>query len=251
MKKWFTGIAIFFISYFVFLIATMPLAFVINTIDLPKKVRISNVTGTIWQGQIGQALVDKVNITNINTDLSFWSLLIFSPTVDVTFGDAISVGPEGKLSLTASFDSLELNDVDIILPANDIAKKLRLPIPVTAQGNAELTLKHMQLSTSEKLSCTAADGDVNWSRAAVIALDNTIKLSKISAKISCDKGDVTAKISPKNNLGLSVDARFNLPKSKLTGTGYLKPGTKFPEALKPALSFLGRVDNNGRYPLKF
>lgn len=251
MKKWFGVAAIFFSSYIVFLISTMPLAFLVSSIELPKKTYLENVSGTIWQGHIGRASIEQVELDNIETDLSFWSLLILSPAIDVSFGDSMSSGPEGKFSLTASFSQIAFTEVELYLSANDIAKKLPLPFPVTAQGNAEVMLSSITFDHSDKISCVQAQGDINWSRAGVIALDNTIKLTKVSAELACEKGDVTAKLSPKNNLGLSVDARLNLARQKLSGKGYLKPGAKFPAELKPALSFLGRVDNQGRYPIKF
>ena len=59
MKKWFAITAIFLSSYLVFLVITMPLAFLINTIELPKNIHIDSVSGSIWQGEIKQILVNN------------------------------------------------------------------------------------------------------------------------------------------------------------------------------------------------
>lgn len=251
MKKFFAVSAIFISSYLIFIVATMPLAFVINTIELPRNIDIESVSGSIWEGEIALISVDHNDVNNIKTNLSFWSLFILSPTVDISFGDALSAGPEGKFTLAASLSKLTFSDVELFISANDIAKKLPLPIPATAQGNAELTLDEISFNIADKLSCESAQGQASWQRAVVTALDNTVKLGNISAKIACEKGDLTAAILPDNNLGLTFDARLNLAKQKPSGQGYLKPGAKFPAELKPALSFLGRVDNKGRYSLKF
>ena len=101
------------------------------------------------------------------------------------------------------------------------------------------------------LSCLRAEGNVNWSRAGVIALEENIKLGKFTAEISCDDGKLLAKVSPKNNLGLSFNAVLALNTQKASGNGYLKPGAKFPSQLRSALSFIGRPDNQGRYQLRF
>lgn len=251
MKKWFAVTAIFISSYLVFLVSTMPLAFLINTIDLPKKVNVGAASGTIWNGEIAHVAMGNDSVKKIKTQLSFWSFFMLSPKADISFGDAITSGPEGKLTVSVSFSQVSLTDVELFIPANDIAKNLRLPIPVTAQGNAEITFKELSLNTSETISCAKAQGQVNWKRAGVIALDQTVTLGGLSVDLDCDKGDITAKVSPKNNVGLDLNARYNIAKQKASGQGYLKPGAKFPAELKPALSFLGRIDNQGRYKLKF
>ena len=179
MKKWFAITAIFLSSYLVFLVATMPLAFLINNIELPKNVHINSVSGSIWQGEIAQVAVDNNEIQQIKTALSFWSLLSLSPTVDVSFGDATTAGAEGKFTLTVSANKLQLNDVELFVSANDIAKQLPLPIPVTAQGNIELSFSELIIDRSEKLICQQAQGHISWIRSGVVALDNNIKLGKI------------------------------------------------------------------------
>jgi general secretion pathway protein N len=105
--------------------------------------------------------------------------------------------------------------------------------------------------TGDKLSCSKAQGEVLWSRAGVVALEQNIKLGKFTTEISCDEGNLLAKVSPKNNLGLSFDGVLTLATQKISGKGYLQPGAKFPTQLKSALSFIGRPDNQGRYQLRF
>lgn len=251
MKKWFAVLAIFFSSYMVFLVATMPLAFVVNTIELPKSVHLENVSGSIWEGEIAQLSVGDNYIQDIKMDLSFWSLFILSPTIDITFGDALSVGPEGKFTLAASLSKLIFTNVELYISASDVVKRLPLPIPATGQGNAELILDEISFNTADNISCESAQGQVSWKRAVVTALDNTVKIGDLKANIACEKGELTAAILPKNNLGLAFDARLNIAKQKASGRGYLTPGVKFPAELKPILSFLGRADKQGRYLLKF
>lgn len=251
MKKWFAFIAIFISSYLVFLVASTPLALVINNVKLPTNIEIESASGSIWQGEISRVVINNNVIEQVKTDLSFWSLLSFSPSVKVTFGDAMLAGPEGKLTLDISSDQFKLSDVELFLSASDIAKQLPLPIPVVAQGNVELQLASMQIAYADKLSCTVGRGEVTWVRAGVVALEQNIKLGKLSAALSCDKGNILAKVEPKNNLGLSFDGTFALASKRMSGTGYLSPGTKFPAELRDALSFLGRPDNQGRYPLRF
>jgi general secretion pathway protein N len=251
MKKWFAFTAIFLTSYMVFLLANTPLALVINNITYPKNIVFDGVSGSIWQGEIARVTINNNDIEKITTAVSVWSLLSLSPNIVVTFGDATLSGPEGKLNLTVSSEQLVLTEVELFISANDIAKQLPLPIPLSAQGNIELSLSELVIVTGKQLSCSKAEGDMTWSRAGVVALEQNIKLGKFTSKISCDKGDLLAKVSPKNNLGLSFDGVLALATQKISGKGYLKPGAKFPSQLRSSLSFLGRPDNQGRYQLKF
>lgn len=219
--------------------------------SLPKNVNVGVASGTVWQGKITHISLSNNRIEQVNLDLSFWSLLLLSPEINLSFGDAMRDGPEGKLTLTISSKELLLNDVELFLSANDIAQQLPLPIPATAQGNVELILSEFKLTMSNKLACEYSQGQVTWIRAGVVALDRDIKLGLLKADISCEAGDLLAKILPKNNLGLSLDARVNLATQKPSGQGYLQPGAKFPADLKEALTFLGRPDEQGRYVLKF
>jgi len=251
MKKWFAASAIFLSSYIVFLLSTAPLTLVVNNISLPKNIDLQDVSGSVWQGEIAQVTINNDTIEQVNTEVSFWSLFTLAPSVKINFGDAMLAGPEGKFTLEISSEKLALTEVQVFLSANDIANQLPLPIPVAAQGNVELYLDSIVIKTGKELSCLQAKGDVSWLRAGVIALDQDIKLGKFNVGISCAGGNLLAKVDPKNNLGLNFDGVLALPAKKASGQGYLKPGAKFPTQLKPALSFLGRADNEGRYPLRF
>jgi general secretion pathway protein N len=251
MKKWFAYGAIFLSSYIIFLLANAPLVLVTNNIELPRNVDLQGVSGSIWQGEIASLIINNNEIKSIKTKVSFWSLFSLAPRTKVTFGNAMLAGPEGKFTLEISAQELVLTEVEVFVSANDIAKQLPLPIPISAQGNVELNLDTIVLTTAEKLSCLQAKGEVTWLRAGASALEQNIKLGKFNVGISCAEGNILAMVNPNNDLGLSFDGVLALPTKKLSGKGYLTPGDKFPVQLKSALSFLGRADNQGRSRLSF
>jgi general secretion pathway protein N len=260
MKKWFTLGAIFFTSYLIFVLATLPLPWLINKVTLPKNITLHGVSGTVWQGEIAQVILSNsaknTQVEQVTTALSVWSLFSLTPQIDVRFGDAFSAGPEGKMTLAVSQEQLSLTDVELFLSANDIAQQANLPLPVTAKGELELHLTQVDISLSEQ-KCQQANGNVDWSHAGIIAMEQNIKLGKLQAKVSCEKGDLVVKIEPKNDLGLSFSTYIGIKggaqkgQLKTSGQGYLTPGSKFPPELKSVLPFLGNVDNQGRYRLMF
>ncbi len=249
MKKKFAIAAIFLITYLVFLIATLPSAVVLKQITLPKQVVLSGVQGTLWQTRINQLVVGELLVEQLDVQLSFWSLFTLTPKLDITFGDPLLSGAEGQLALSISSQEVTVTDLSIIVRANEVAKQLTLPLPLSAQGEVTLRISAANINLQNN-QCVTAQGEVNWSKAGVVALEQNIKLGRLSADISCEDGALALLLSPKNDLGLTFSA-YVRQGGKISGTGYLKPGAKFPQALNSTLPFLGRKDNQGRYRLSF
>jgi len=247
MKKWYAYGAIFFSTYLVFLIATIPASWVVSFVNLPKNSQVSELSGTVWQSYAKQVRIDGVEINNVNSELSFISLLMFDPTVMLSFGGALVSGPEGKLTASQLLEQIKLTDVDISLAANQIAQKLNLSIPIEAHDFIDLEIEEFIVG---KPICEQMKGSVKWKKASVTALSEKVNLGALSADLACEKGALTFTISPKNDLGLTFTAYLSSMK-KASGNGFLKPGANFPEKIKPILPFIGKVDNQGRYRLNF
>ena len=250
MKKQFTLGGIFLIAYVGFLIATLPATVLINKLPLPKAIQLSGVTGSIWHTKVQQIELGTVTIQKVHTQLSFWSLFTLTPKLAITFGDSFSAGPEGEFELAISQKKVQISDLKLLVKANEIAQQLTLPLPISAQGDVELTMLNAEVALQKDNQCIAAKGTVIWSKSAVLALDQNIKLGNITADIDCENGALALIISPKNDLGLTFNA-YMRKGGRLSGNGFLKPGANFPQALSSALPFLGRKDSQGRYRLSF
>ncbi|WP_440877160.1 type II secretion system protein N [Thalassotalea sp. PLHSN55] len=247
MKKWFAYGAIFLLFYTVFVLATMPASFVLSKVTLPKDVTVQGVSGTIWQIYAEQVTYQQTQLQKVNITPSFWSLLSLNPKLSITFGDAMLPGPEGQLTVSNLLADIHATDIDITVAANMIAEQLPQMVPLTAHNYVQLQMSEYQMG---KPVCQAAQGKVTWQKASVTALEETVKLGALSAKLSCDNGALVADVEPNNNLGLSFSAYVRGP-NKVSGNGYLTPGDKFPEQVKPLLTFIGKADNQGRYRLNF
>ena len=250
MRKKFAIGVVFFMTYLGFLVATLPATVLFKEISLPKNISLSGVSGSIWNTKIEQVVVGQSVIRQIQAEIDFWSLLTLAPTLPVTFGDSLLAGPEGKLELTFSQGKIEIDNLSLLLKANEITQQLTLPLPVTAQGDVEITLNHAAINIEDNNKCIAANGLITWSKAGVIALEENIKLGDFTAKIACEDDALALLLSPKNDLGLTFNA-YVRQGGGVSGNGFLKPGAKFPAALNSTLSFLGRKDSQGRYRLSF
>ena len=245
MKKILSYILIFVSAYLIFVIATMPAQFVVNQLTLPKEIKLQGISGSIWHSKIKSVTNEYIDMTDIEAELSFWSLLSLSPSIDVRLGDPLKRGPMGSLSIALINDSIRITDADIIIAANDVIANTKLPIPIDARGDVELDIASFQLG---KPVCSELIGQVSWPKAKIKALDESIELGSLKAKLACEQGALTLIIDEDNDLGLTYTA-YVRKIGIISGEGYLTPGDNFPENVKPALSFLGKPDNQGRYRL--
>ena len=162
MKKYFTYGGVFLGAYLTFLVITIPAKVALSYANLPSNIGIYGLSGTIWHSKIDQVAVNQMVINQVDAQLSWISLIAFSPKVEVTFGDAILAGPEGRFTLELSKNQLVLQKVNIQVSANHIAEQLALPLPITAFGSVEVTLVELALDLNENFNCLAASGRVHW-----------------------------------------------------------------------------------------
>ncbi len=247
MKKWSAFIASFLGIYLVLLIVLMPAGVVFNWLTLPKNIQLGDVSGSIWQSKVSAIKVDNIVITNVGAKLDFFSLFLWDPKIDVTFGDALISGPEGKATISGVLSTLKLSAVRVNINADFIAQQINLPLPIKAHDFIDISLDEYIAGNA---LCSALKGNIAWSKAAVTALDEKISLGKLSADISCQSGDVVVKLAENNDLGLSFTASVGKGFA-MSGDGYLTPNEKTPDAIRQVLPFLGKTDNQGRYRLRF
>lgn len=250
MKKKFAIGSVFLLTYIGFLIATLPATMLLNQVETPKNLSVSGVSGSIWHTHVERMVIGKTSIQKIEAQLSFWSLFTLKPKLSVAFGDPFIAGPEGEFELVLSQEQAQINNLKLLVKANEIAQQLVLPLPMSAQGDVELTVSSAVIDLQKNNQCIAAKGSAVWSKASVIALEQNIKLGDFSADLSCEKGTVALIVSPKNDLGLTFSA-YMQNKGKISGNGFLKPTAKFPKVLNDILPFLGKKDSQGQYRLFF
>ena len=246
MKKKFAYTAIFFTAYCVFVLALMPASWVVSQIKLPKNVALGAVEGSVWHSEIKQVMIDDVIINQVQSSLSFISVLMLNPRLDISFGNPLVNGPEGKLTISGLLSEMVVEDAQINVAANTVAMRLNLAIDIIAHEQLQLNISRFIIGAPV---CSELQGDLKWRNAAVTAFEEKVQLGELAAKLTCDNGELIADIDPKNNLGLSYRAALKQG-GRFSGSGYLTPAEKFPEQLKAVLSFLGKPDSKGRYRLK-
>ena len=246
MKKWFAYGAIFLSVYLFFIVALLPASIVAKSFPLPKNIKLGAISGTIWQTKITALQYEQLLLEDVRISLSPLSLFMFNPKLEVNFGNSVSKAPEGSLFIENLTGSLTITDANIFVSANDIASQMPTPIPLTAYGSVNINVDEFVVGQPV---CQQLSGQINWQNAAITALDERVKLGRYQASLGCEQGAVAVNIDPKNDLGLSFTA-YVRKNGQASGNGYLTPGDKFPQQLRPVLEFLGNPDKQGRYRLR-
>jgi len=246
MKKWLWPLLGFLTLYLIFIIAYAPASWLVAKAPLPKNVQLGTVEGSLWHSKLDSVYVDGVQLNDIDARLSVLSLLTLNPSVDLTFGNPLLVGPAGELSASGFLGDLRVEDADVNLPADLIAQLAQLPVPATAHKNVELKLEVFEQGSPV---CTQAQGTITWKQAAVTTFDKRVELGDLSATLSCQKGELQVVIDQGNKLGLSLTAAIGA-RFRTKVNGFVKPTNETPQEVIQALGFWGKPDREGRYAIR-
>lgn len=246
IKKISIAVVVFLLTYVIFLIVLAPADKIIGQFKLPRGVAIGQISGSIWSGKAEQVIIDNYAINKVRWDVNLTSLLMFNPSVDVTFGNRYAKGPQGHATLQNLTGQPKVVDADVNIDANEVLPYLPLPIDMTAQGKVQLTAAEFAMG---KPVCEQLNGDIKWQNAQINAMDEQIDLGAFKANLGCENGAVTVDVLKDNRLGLEFTAYIAKP-GRISGQGYITPGSEFPEQIKPVLSFIGKPDKQGRYRIK-
>lgn len=245
MKKVVVGSVLVLVSYLFFLLALTPANFALSQVKLPPQINVKNLTGTVWNAQAEQASYNGVNVFDVKSNLSVFSLLILQPHVDVNFGQSTVKGPNGELSIAVDGNNIQLTNVDIDVKAQDILQQINLNLPIDVQGSVNLSINEMTLVGQ---TCKAGSGKMNWSKASVNAYKENIEIGSLKADLKCEAGNLVITIDENNVFGLNYQAILDA-RGIVSAEGYIKPPANFPEKLKPMLSLISKPDVQGRYLL--
>lgn len=236
----FTGI----IAYFIFLIATIPAAPVIGLFKDHAPVTISNVSGTLWNGQAG-IITTKRNITLKNFQWSFlpWRLLLVKLAIDVNaeynnhpITTRLSTGISGRLAI---------DNLNIKLDASEISSLISLPI---GELSGEFNL-HINSAIIEQGSVPRIDGTLKWNQAA-LTIAETADLGNVSVLVNeNDDSPLVARITNKGG-HLLLNGNFNTTSQgeyslQLT----MKPNATASSNLVSSLAMFAKKQRNGEFLL--
>lgn len=236
---------LFIISFVIFTVALLPISLVVNSVSLPKNVAYQGLSGSIWQGDINTLQVDKVLLENLHWEFEFSSLLHGNLGFDIKFGNARNNQQlSGRGTISTGLTGHQVRDFVFRMPAE--AVKPFLPLPVSVINGRLIT--NIDIFQLGEPICKQMAGEFVWVKAGT-DIDGPISFGTITSTLLCEDNKLVAKFDGENLLGLEGSAVVESAK-KYSFDGFVKPDVSLPAVVHQGVSFLGKMDNKGKYKIK-
>ncbi|GIU19378.1 type II secretion system protein N [Shewanella colwelliana] len=243
VKKVLIGVAV----YLVFLIALFPASLAVKLAPLPKNIVISGVSGTIWSGNIDALTVQKRQLELIQWQLSPWGLLLGKANLDLVIGNRASVA-NGKGFVSLSMSGVDASDLRFEAPSDFLIGNARLPFRTKVDGHFSLMVQTLEQGLPW---CEQLVGKLFVQGLQVNNQFGQYPLGDMAVGLSCVDGNIKiASDETMNPLGLTGHALLKADK-QIQVTAKVRETDAQPNDLKQALSFLGKKDSQGYYPITY
>lgn len=241
-KKYYLLTAI--ISYFVFLIATIPAKPVTDLINDNTPVTINGVSGTLWSGNAYIVSFQDIQLKKTKWSFNAWKLFIGK--IAITINSRFS-GNDISAELGTSFlGRYFINDLSAKITAREVTQLAEIPL-AQLDGLISLNIEHAQWKQGE---LPLASGEIKWTNASVTVADTaslgniSILLSEseqqlLNAEIKNQGGDI--KISGLAELVAEADYSIDIK---------LSPTATANNNIKQSLGLFAQKQPNGDFLLK-
>lgn len=244
MKQGLSFVALFVVVFVVSAIVHLPAAVVIKAVPLPAGLELQGVQGRWWQGSATQVRWQRNQLGALSWQLQWSSLLSAKAKVAVRFGRGSDLDVRGKGVIGYGMSGPFAEDVVLSASATTLMQTLALPLPISAQGQVELTVRDYQYAAPW---CGAANGTLVWAQSMMGSPLGDLSMGPVMADVTCDNNVVTVKggqqsaqVSSEFSAELNAKRRFN-------AQAWFKPGAEFPAAMAEQLKYLPRPDGQGRF----
>lgn len=247
---------LFILFFFIFfLIYLAPANKLMSFVDIPKNVKLYNVSGDLWNGKVDTVDVGETRINNINWKINFFTLF---------FGRGISVNIKDPDLVRGSFDlnvfdlnkEIYLSKVELRSSVSKLLPFMNLPIPIKAEGNIQTNLRNISFKKNGVLK--AINGEVNLKDVLIqhpFDPELMIDLGKISLRLENPNGNVNT-----INILLDQDSeQFKCQNLKIVIknmkdieiVGSIRPKGSIPENIISMLNMIGKPDAEGNIRLNY
>lgn len=240
--------------YLVALLMLLP-AKVLNWAPLPDNVSLSHVSGSLWQGSIGQLSVrpqpgQQLVLNNVSWDWQWSALLSGAMGVQVT-APAQNNPLAVNARLQLGFSSLNVDDLNASGDLSALMHMANVSMPLPTRGRWTLQADHFSVTEpSPQKWCDELQGQAQGLGIQVRVNGRWQSLGDFPVQLGCtQQGAVELAMSGNNSLGLNFTGSVNSQDMAIRGT--VKPNPRTPEGLAKMLTYLGQPDAQGRYRFSF
>ena len=228
-----------FSLYISFLIIDLPASILVSNITLPKNVKVTSVSGTVWSGKIRKLDYSGINLGSLNWELNPLYLLIGEISADVViikdeqhFKSEVTFSSSGKIELEETRIEFNLSTL----------QPLTYGMPFSYSGHVS---GYFPVSYIYKNNYVGVNGKLSLLNIEMISPQQQ-SFGDFSIDFRAEKDGATSGEIKDSGGELNIDGQLSLSKN-----GQLNIVTKLAandknSSLEKVISFLGRKDSSGR-----
>ncbi|WP_165310032.1 type II secretion system protein N [Vibrio ziniensis] len=247
MKKVIGYVTVFVTVFITSALVNLPARFVIQKLPIPSQLEITGLQGTIWQGSAEQIHWENRNFGDVAWQFKPSALFGARLEVALRFGRGSELNLRGKGLVGYGLSGGYAQDTIISMPADVALTQVALPVPISAQGQLELSINQYAYQAP---FCLNGHGSLAWNSANLESPLGSLALTQAVADLQCDNSTVKIKGSQKSEQVSSEFSAQLSPNYSYQAEGWFKPGAEFPQQLANQLKWLPKPNNQGNYTFK-
>lgn len=245
LKRWIPWLVV---VYLVAMLVMLP-ARVIYWFPLPDNVRLSQVSGSLWNGVAGQVAVDDIVLNNLSWNWQVSSVFLGELVMDVNLpAKSNPFALNGRL--LAGSTKVGAKDITASGDVNALLQLANTRLPLKTGGNWRLSLDSFVVTAPGPVRwCDELKGQAQGEQIRVLVNNQWQSLGDFPVELSCnDNNSVGLAMNGNNSLGLDFKGSINSQSFSAEGT--VKPSPETPEGLAKMMQYMGTPDSRGRYSFR-
>jgi general secretion pathway protein N len=248
LKRIILLVLLFLLTFTASVITHLPVSLVLDKLPLPKELSYERATGTVWNAELTNVYWQRWNLGTVQSQVQWSSLLRGRAEVQIRAGRGSEFDYSLKGYAGGSLEGWYAREVFASVPAQSVSQQLRLPIPISAQGTFDLTVREYQYQAPY---CGYAVGTLAWTGASVQSPFLSLDLQQAIADLRCEDNTITANGDQSSSqvsaeFGASINAA-----GQYQSQAKFKPEDDFPANARSQLSWLGNSDPQGYYSFNY
>ena len=249
MKKKLLLILVLVLTFIISALVHLPVSVALNYAPLPAQLKLSGVSGTLWQGHANQVTWQGRNIGEVRWQLVSSKLFTGKLEAQVRFGRGSDWQLKGRGNVGYGLSGAYANNLIASIPAEQVvALAPPLPVPLGISGHVELSINEWHYASPY---CKTGQGQLVWNTDSVGTPLADLVIGPVVADINCQQSEITAQGKQQSE---QVSAEFELvlnDKQRYQAKAWFMPQSEMPSALAEQLKWLPKPDGQGRYQFSY
>lgn len=238
-KKKIQYISLIIVLYLFFLLASLPATVIISSIQLPKNMALSSISGTIWEGKVANVKISGVNLGSVKWELHPFNLILGELSADVSVTNKKEyINTEINLS---SSGKVEFEETRFLIDLSSL-QPLTYGMPFSYSGKAS---GYFPVSFFHKNNFIGINGKLSLTGIEMTSPQRQA-FGDFIVDFRAEKEGATSAQVKDNGGVLNLAGQLMLKKNGQLNLSAKLAARELGGSLEKLLSFLGKKDTSGR-----